>query len=551
MYVEPNSEIRFMHAPLTPDYSDSIHFDTVADQTAYFQALQGAGIGSQSYVRKGVGIIRCSLPMSTMYNINYMMYRNTSFENKWFYAFVRRVEYVNNGLCYVYFTIDVIQTWFEQNGVLGQCFVAREIVANDAIGANIEPESVQIGEYVCEAGTPQSMANMYTVVIIAIVDVTGSSRGKIYDRTYGGATLYAYNRADSQGINALIDTYVNAGKPEAILSMYMAPLISLPDSTIPSDHIIPENAAPEWHYYTGETVNTANGFQGYVPKNHKLFTYPYNFCRVNTGQGNYADFRYEYFDNLTPYFVIQANLCSPVSAVCFPAGYKHMQYSETTSNPFYTEGVSINGFPMCSWNYDTYAAWVAQNSVPMAMQRASWKAKADLTYKNTAFDTLAGALAQASYGNLTGALTGVMTSAADVKTDLAKSEIDLATTQMQANYSASIEADTMGGTISNGSVCNATGGMMFEYSRWHIPRENAESIDNYFSMFGYTVNKVKVPDITSRPHWNYVQTVDCQIKGNMPADDKLLIKQIFDKGIRFWHKGTEVGNYTLDNSPAS
>ena len=53
----------------------------------------------------------------------------------------------------------------------------------------------------------------------------------------------------------------------------------------------------------------------------------------------------------------------------------------------------------------------------------------------------------------------------------------------------------------------------------------------------------------SRPHWNYVKTIDCSISGSVPSDDEKTICNIFDKGITFWKNGNEIGNYSLDNRP--
>ena len=66
-------------------------------------------------------------------------------------------------------------------------------------------------------------------------------------------------------------------------------------------------------------------------------------------------------------------------------------------------------------------------------------------------------------------------------------------------------------------------------------------------MYGYKVNTIKVPEISSRPHWNYVKTVNSTLNGSAPADDMRKIQSIYDGGITFWKNGNEVGNYTLDN----
>jgi hypothetical protein len=78
----------------------------------------------------------------------------------------------------------------------------------------------------------------------------------------------------------------------------------------------------------------------------------------------------------------------------------------------------------------------------------------------------------------------------------------------------------------------------------------AKSIDDYFSMFGYQTNKVKVPNINSRPLWNYVKTNGFTMCGELSTNDISLISSIFDSGITFWKNGDYVGMYQIDNTPS-
>ena len=75
-----------------------------------------------------------------------------------------------------------------------------------------------------------------------------------------------------------------------------------------------------------------------------------------------------------------------------------------------------------------------------------------------------------------------------------------------------------------------------------------KKIDDFFSVYGYATNAVKVPNISARPHWNYVKTRGCKIVGNMPADAIARCQSFFDSGLTYWRNAAEVGNYSLDNS---
>ena len=89
-----------------------------------------------------------------------------------------------------------------------------------------------------------------------------------------------------------------------------------------------------------------------------------------------------------------------------------------------------------------------------------------------------------------------------------------------------------------------------------IRREYAEIIDNYFTMFGYRVNKKSVPSRRNRDRFTYVKTMDCVITGDLPAQIKNQIQAIYNNGSTFWYlDGTpghiinDVGFYVGDNNP--
>ena len=79
-----------------------------------------------------------------------------------------------------------------------------------------------------------------------------------------------------------------------------------------------------------------------------------------------------------------------------------------------------------------------------------------------------------------------------------------------------------------------------------LSRESAERLDMFFDVLGYEVDAVKVPNLTGRPSWNYVQTEGATLSGNIPADRLAVMIQCMDRGITFWHT-PDVGNYGLAN----
>ena len=102
-----------------------------------------------------------------------------------------------------------------------------------------------------------------------------------------------------------------------------------------------------------------------------------------------------------------------------------------------------------------------------------------------------------------------------------------------------------GGSIIN--MANQIKGFQFYYA--HIRAEFARIIDSYFTAYGYATHRVKIPNRSIRPHWNYVKTINSSLTGSVPADDMARLRAIYDSGVTFWRNGDEIGNYSLDNSP--
>ena len=81
-----------------------------------------------------------------------------------------------------------------------------------------------------------------------------------------------------------------------------------------------------------------------------------------------------------------------------------------------------------------------------------------------------------------------------------------------------------------------------------IRQEYARCIDDYFSMFGYKTNRVKIPNITGRTNWNYVKTLGCNIIGDVPQGDMQEIKSIFNNGVTLWHNPSTFMDYSQNNA---
>ena len=149
MYITPNSYIRLLSGcPIDESYNHTIYFSSATEQADYFLTLTKPTYGlfsKVSYQRAGKNTIRLQVLADNIYDCNYLMFRNTAYGTKWFYAFINRIEYINDNVTEIEYTIDVMKTWYFDYE-LGECFVEREHSLSDHIGENVVEENLELNE---------------------------------------------------------------------------------------------------------------------------------------------------------------------------------------------------------------------------------------------------------------------------------------------------------------------------------------------------------------------------------------------------------------------
>lgn len=513
MYIEPQTNVKLLrNVPLDNTYEHTLYFSSSSSQVSYFNSLTKYNLTDYTYQRVNSNQIRVARKADDLYDCNYLMFQNTAFGSKWFYAFVTSVEYVNNETSTITYEIDVMQTWFFECEPT-MCYVEREHAVTDGIGENIIPENIDTGEYVFNGFGKITNVLDPLCVVIMVTDTETEAYGTLYDGIFGGCKLYAYDRTDVSNITAFLAGY--STKPEAIVGMYMAPVIGT-GGAIGEGGVAMEYSASSYTLNVQQDAITGNEpiALNYYPKNKKLYTYPYNFLVVTNGKTTMS-YRYEFFDALTPRFEIDVPITMPIQVALRPRNYKG-----SGNNTLNQETMVLDDYPMCSWTTDSFSAWLAQNSLPIGAAVGS-----------------AGLAGVASLAGVAIPGIAVVAGASQVASLLGQ------------GYKASISADIARGTLNSGNVDVASDNKTFFGGRCTITWQYAQMIDDYFSVYGYATRRVKYPNRSSRPHWNYVKTVDACVTGSAPADDTKKICEIYNKGITFWKNGNEVGNYSLDNSP--
>ena len=87
---------------------------------------------------------------------------------------------------------------------------------------------------------------------------------------------------------------------------------------------------------------------------------------------------------------------------------------------------------------------------------------------------------------------------------------------------------------------------------YSIKNQFKNKIFNYLYHYGYKCNDFKKPNVRSRYYFNYIKTIDANIKSNISNEYITEIKALFDKGITIWHYRDDatfkgIRNYAYEN----
>ena len=489
------------------------------------------------------GIMRC----------NYVFYENPNYAQHWFGGFITDIVYKNDGCAWIYFTEDIYHNWFS-NITIDSGFIERETVADDTIGKHRLDEGIR-GNYVVTSkkhGTFLDVSTLTPVIFITeppLSNLNDSPVGvNVKTSTYFNCTgvgfitgwqtpLYClYPKSETYYSNSLpiavsqLPTWVAAyaAKDASVVALRMFPRAAF-------DNIIPFKILSEegdrWKIEVGSTPYNINigdrvayasetaaplTLAGSGYKNNKLKTAPYVKMRA-IFNGSESEYAYENFTS-TPTFRISTTIGIDSDYSCKAINY--CSYSDTSTVANNNKGclayeMRSNGSPAFGWTKDSFSQWYAYNNVPYQLTKG---------VINIASGAVAGVSGQSTnpVSELGGAIVGV----ADILAD---------------GYQADREPDKIGELGFSGTTwANNDGGLNTYCMSYNA--DLLRAIDNYFSMFGYKVNRVGKPNLTSRKNWNFVKTRNAHCSGPAPQYAIEFLEKALDTGCTFWHKDA-VGDY--------
>lgn len=529
---------------LDKSYKDVLNYSE-QQMVSLCQTNAVASANNYSFIRSEKNVIKTSFSYNDALKCNYMAFQNPDYSNKWFFAFIDDVEYANDGTSKIKYTIDEFSTWFDYWNP-EPCFVEREHVNDDSIGANTVPEGLECGEYVINAtGDVETDLHSTELICIGVSWLPDNTPFATPNRVYAGVfsgvyyVLFKFTESASKFVQAMSDL----GHLNDIVNIFMIPLVianvdytdgwstgNLGNQTEINFRVLPNSAGVITLRNADISLSMPGSLNGYTPKNNKLFCYPYNLLTISNNVGTQAEYHYEDFINNSPLFSLVAAVSPSCSVWLFPNNYK----KSSDAKGGYNWGLPVAKYPQGSWNGDQYTNWMTQNGINLFGHRID---AATTKAIGGSIKSIGGA-ATGNYGQIGSGLTDMFNA-------------------VQEDYRVSMLPNQIGGQVNSGDVCYAYNKMSPTFYKMSVRSEYARIIDDWFSRFGYKINRVKLPNQIGRTYWNFVKIGSGESIGystnqtrSVPASSMEIINTIYRNGVTIWHNHANVGNYSLNNTIA-
>ena len=526
-------------------YSESDMLALLRSNSHYVNELSNC-----SFIRK-TSTIMVDITYEQAIQSNYIAFQNPDYSNKWFFAWIDEIKYIGERNIEISYTIDDWSTW-SGNLVKKACWVEREHVADDSIGAHLLDEGLACTNYNYRNVTidPMYLQDPYIVVMSTYDlendrDMAGSN---IWNGAVNGAKAYIFRFKISNADYCILDfekfllATNTKGKKDAIQNIFIIPaaVVGLEPSeggTLLTGHsysIAQGQISGKYYTLDGFTFNPAtftthvrnlyNDFS-YVPHNNKCYCYPYHYLFVTNNNGNANIYKGELFSDRTNIeFTNQLALTPGVSGRIAPLNYKGSSYN-------YDESLTLGKFPECGWSNDEYINWLTQNAInePTKILNSVLGIGNSVSGYNKAKASDEGVTAMDT-ANLAGNIVG---NVAGIIGDF---------------YSANLLPSSSAGS-NVGDIGFCTYSLRFDFYNMVLCDEELRIIDNYFTRFGYKVNSLKIPEFNSRPYWNYIKITEGENIGYgiIPSKAMDTINKIFRTGTSVWHSHDNLGNFSLAN----
>jgi hypothetical protein len=605
------TNIRFLSGvPFNSDYKHTRWFDTQTAQEDYFLSKNVVHSMPQATFQRieGKNFISVNTNIDSLWSTNYVMFQNASYNTKWFYAFVTKLEYKNAGTTYVHFDIDVLQTWMFSM-TFKPSYIVREHCqlwnADNSPVINTVDEGLNYGN-VYETVNVINLKPYDNVLFLVIVTKslmhdrdTNIKAGDIYPNINSapqplcyyvhpfkldGSVPVAWDENSEEVIlsnpsDVLKAMYEMDDAINNVVSIYITdyigfdlPVDSSGTLTFPSSNFVNVNImyqAPgtttdsylntvfvkEIKQYQPKAFSYTNKYSDYRSvEESKLLMYPYTVLILDDLKGNRQTLKNEYIKGDDLIVNVRGSLGTSNKTSYSIDNYQVKDNIEP-SDLFKANienavmNTNPNDLPILS---DMLGAFLQgnRNSIQNQINSTIFNGILDTAtgVTNTVTGAASGAIGGAPLGPagmIAGGVEGGLGGAVQTVRGAGNTVLQL----------QGIQAKQKDINNTPPSLSKMGGNTYFDYGhnlsglyliKKQITPEYQKKLEDFFSMYGYKVNELKTPNFHTRQNWNYIQTAGCVITGNFNNEDLQELKSVFDNGITLWHTD-DIGNYSLGN----
>lgn len=591
--------------------SDTHYFANRSAQSIFFNSKLYRSVTACSYQRENRNYFTVPLTIAQCYDIDYCAFINTSYENMMFYCYVTGVEYISDNATMIFYEVDEVQTWL-LSATLNPCFIERCHSITDDIGDNLLEENFDLGDYLIRYSKDNVYANEDILVIFQCTFDILHWIDSIFTDKNTNTTAYIRNGVvDGLGMCAVYLQFAGqfAGNTSAlkvilqklqqgsgtatmddVVNIYLYSKLGI---KFVSTHGVPGSSGYEpvtefaqayeivpeftdnqtWTEYGRQVSLPSIPVDGqgnktigtYIPKNNKLFTYPFTLLHVTNNNGSAIDLRYERFnDPDNPKALINGTTTAEAKIRLTPKEY----FGGDEKKACFEYSIDSAPFPMVSISADAFNIWIAQNrntiynnyemmnknynrdiitqgagglaslfGASNSYSKAYNKARGNLDLEG--MDSAKSGLKSAAIGTGIGTLAQMGGTAYDYYNQTKAAMLEL--------KDKMITPATASGVQSTG-LSYQNNKQSFSFYVKTIDEAHARAIDDFFTMYGYPARYLAVPPMHNRSAFTYVKTIGCIVTGSLPETAKTTIQNAFNNGIRFWADHTNIGNYTVANN---
>lgn len=494
------------------------YFTSESSKIAWYASHDTKVFTQYSYQRENRQYVRIEAKADEMRSFDMFAFKNG--DGKTIFCRILEVEFVNPNTTQITFETDRMQTFIE-NIEFQDSWVEREMQRDDWNGSlpsfnNLMPEGLESGgtKKILLADTSNDIAEAGAdIVVLSAYDSLAEPN---YNITGTGMYFNGLNKItmSAGGMEGLLATYAEKGRLDGIVGVWCVPKLFNTDSG----------------YSFTKVIQLPSTIDGYQPQNAKCFSGEFCTVELSNRMGQSAHLMPEYLvgeDGWQATLQVQGEFAAGTGGVF---AYFTEYYGNVTGFTDFGVSLPLNAQTCCVGN--AYANWVAQNISGLALEGVS-----------NVSQLISGAVS-AGAGMASGNLPMMGLGARSVGQALYNSLNTMGALYQKSRNSASV----VGGSNSSGFMM-ATNRFGFTVYFNCPPAAVIESIDNFFTMYGYRTCRAKKPNVDTRPFWNYIKCAPAVVSGPFTQRDKEEIEAILNAGVTFWHvtNGAVIGDYSKDN----